>query len=156
MAEPIPTPRHPPIDPLDSEKRREVLAYEEGHDADEPTNDQSENAQAYLQSKSNDSEKDRPVVSEKNAQKDPEKDAGVDDGAPRHNDPEKDGDLEANLSSSASSKTVADTTTQVEPVDPNVVGWDGPDDPNNPINWSEKLKWGNIAVVSLVTFITSV
>ena len=39
-------------------------------------------------------------------------------------------------------------------VDPNIVDWDGPDDPKNPINWSEKLKWANIAVIASVTFLT--
>ena len=39
-------------------------------------------------------------------------------------------------------------------VDPNIVDWDGPDDPKNPINWSEKLKWANITVIASVTFLT--
>ncbi|KAL9099614.1 MAG: hypothetical protein Q9187_009474 [Circinaria calcarea] len=38
--------------------------------------------------------------------------------------------------------------------DPNVVDWDGPDDPANPLNWSEKVKWSLIALLSCMTFIT--
>ena len=39
-------------------------------------------------------------------------------------------------------------------VDPNVVDWDGPDDPKNPMNWSEKHKWTIIGVVSAITFVS--
>ena len=39
-------------------------------------------------------------------------------------------------------------------VDPNIVDWEGPHDPKNPINWSEKLKWANVAVIASITFIT--
>ncbi|KAK4145643.1 general substrate transporter [Dichotomopilus funicola] len=38
--------------------------------------------------------------------------------------------------------------------DPNIVSWDGPDDPTNPKNWTMRKKWGNIAVLSILTFIT--
>ncbi|KAF2266391.1 MFS general substrate transporter [Lojkania enalia] len=38
--------------------------------------------------------------------------------------------------------------------DPDVVDWDGPDDPENPLNWPASKKWGNIAVLSAVTLIT--
>lgn len=39
-------------------------------------------------------------------------------------------------------------------VDPNIVGWDSPDDPENPLNWSNSRKWAAIGMVSCVTFIT--
>ena len=39
-------------------------------------------------------------------------------------------------------------------VDPNIIDWDGPDDLKNPINWSDKLKWANIAVIASITFLT--
>jgi len=32
--------------------------------------------------------------------------------------------------------------------DPNIVDWDGPDDPNNPRNWSKRYKMLNIALIS--------
>ncbi|KAM0268907.1 hypothetical protein ACHAQH_009868 [Verticillium albo-atrum] len=42
-----------------------------------------------------------------------------------------------------------------QPVDdPNIVDWDGPDDPANPMNWPDKQKWFNIALISLLTFVT--
>lgn len=41
------------------------------------------------------------------------------------------------------------------PADPDVVDWDGPDDPKNPQNWSSLHKWTLIGLVSTITFITS-
>lgn len=38
--------------------------------------------------------------------------------------------------------------------DPNIVTWDGPNDPANPMNWSEGWKWGIVAVIAAITFIT--
>lgn len=38
--------------------------------------------------------------------------------------------------------------------DPDVVFWDGPDDPENPMNWSGKLKLINVSLVSTWTFLT--
>lgn len=46
--------------------------------------------------------------------------------------------------------------TSEEADDPNIVSWDGPDDPDNPLNWSSGLKWSNIALVSAITFVTFV
>jgi len=42
----------------------------------------------------------------------------------------------------------------VQPQDPNAVGWDGPDDPNNPMNWSGKKKWSCIGALSVMTLLT--
>lgn len=41
-----------------------------------------------------------------------------------------------------------------ETQDPNIVDWDGPDDPANPLNWPAKKKWSIIAALGAVTFIT--
>ncbi|KAM5358506.1 hypothetical protein ACJZ2D_015231 [Fusarium nematophilum] len=38
--------------------------------------------------------------------------------------------------------------------DPEVVSWDGPDDPENPQNWSADRKWLNIVLLSIMTFLT--
>jgi multidrug resistance protein len=38
--------------------------------------------------------------------------------------------------------------------DPNVIGWDGPDDPANPMSWPDKKKWMNVATLSVLTIIT--
>lgn len=49
----------------------------------------------------------------------------------------------------------ADISTKEEaPRDPNVVGWDGPDDPANPMNWSSRKKFGAIGIVSLITMLS--
>lgn len=41
-----------------------------------------------------------------------------------------------------------------EDQDPNIVTYDGPDDPTNPKNWPDSKKWFNIAVLSTLTIIT--
>ena len=38
--------------------------------------------------------------------------------------------------------------------DPNIVDWDGPDDPDNPQNWTAKKKWGIVLPLGLITLIT--
>lgn len=38
------------------------------------------------------------------------------------------------------------------PDDISVVDWDGPNDPNNPTNWSSSRKWTVIGLVSFNTF----
>lgn len=38
--------------------------------------------------------------------------------------------------------------------DPNIVDWDGPDDPEKAINWPDRKKWTNVAIISSVTFLT--
>ncbi|WYZ36996.1 hypothetical protein EsH8_II_000502 [Colletotrichum jinshuiense] len=39
-----------------------------------------------------------------------------------------------------------------EEQDPNIVDWDGPDDPQNPQNWPMKMKWINVGLISMLTF----
>ncbi|KAF9878653.1 major facilitator superfamily transporter [Colletotrichum karsti] len=41
-----------------------------------------------------------------------------------------------------------------EDQDPNIVDWDGPDDPENPQNWPMQRKWLNIGAISLLTLVT--
>ena len=38
--------------------------------------------------------------------------------------------------------------------DPNIVDWDGPDDPENPLNWASSKKLAAITIVSLVTMLS--
>ena len=71
---------------------------------------------------------------------------------PTSSDFEQEVDLEAGHHSEDFDKKEPETGKTE--VDPNIVDWDGPDDPKNPINWSEKLKWANIAVIASVTFLT--
>ncbi|KAI1776658.1 MFS general substrate transporter [Hypoxylon cercidicola] len=44
--------------------------------------------------------------------------------------------------------------TKTNENDPNVVDWDGPDDQENPMNWTEKKKWLNISILSIMTVVT--
>ncbi|MCJ1268777.1 hypothetical protein MMC22_008665 [Lobaria immixta] len=62
-------------------------------------------------------------------------------------------DLEDNRRSFPSGKTDMTLSADADQ-DPNIVTWDGPNDPANPMNWSEALKWGNVAVIAAITFIT--
>lgn len=32
--------------------------------------------------------------------------------------------------------------------------WDGPDDPENPMNWPDSKKWTNISILSILTLVT--
>jgi hypothetical protein len=41
---------------------------------------------------------------------------------------------------------------KVEEHDPNVVVWDGPDDPGNPMNWSRNYRWAITIVMGVMTF----
>ncbi|KAF1838627.1 MFS general substrate transporter [Decorospora gaudefroyi] len=50
--------------------------------------------------------------------------------------------------------TLSDAAPATQERDPNIVDWDGPDDPTNPQNWPAKRKWGIIAALGAVTFIT--
>ncbi|KAI4191612.1 MAG: hypothetical protein LQ346_004712 [Caloplaca aetnensis] len=48
------------------------------------------------------------------------------------------------------------STKSAKSKDPNLVTWDGPDDPENPKNWSTKRRWAATIVVSSFTFISPV
>jgi len=51
---------------------------------------------------------------------------------------------------------VEDATTDPTVDNDNLVWWDEPtdQDPLNAMNWSERKKWSNIAVLSAMTFVT--
>ncbi|EEP79681.1 predicted protein [Uncinocarpus reesii 1704] len=40
------------------------------------------------------------------------------------------------------------------PRDPNIVDWDGPDDPQNPLNWTLRKKATIVSSIAVITFIT--
>ncbi|KAK9237991.1 major facilitator superfamily domain-containing protein [Lipomyces kononenkoae] len=42
--------------------------------------------------------------------------------------------------------------SRVDSKNPDVVGWDSPDDPENPFNWPNRKKWRVTFIVALVTF----
>ena len=43
---------------------------------------------------------------------------------------------------------------EVATKDPNLVDWDGPDDPANPMNWKTSKKIAAIGIVSAITFLS--
>ena len=61
-------------------------------------------------------------------------------------------DLEANVSRSSNTSD-AQQKREDETADPNVVDWDGPDDPQNPLNWPTWKIKTHIFLVSAITFI---
>ena len=73
-------------------------------------------------------------------------------GTPSSSNLEKEMDIEAGHHSEDSEKQKPEANETG--VDPNIVDWEGPDDPKNPVNWSERLKWANVAVIASITFIT--
>ncbi|KAI1329581.1 major facilitator superfamily domain-containing protein [Xylariaceae sp. FL0255] len=69
----------------------------------------------------------------------------VRDGIQNQRDPELGPPLEEKI-----------TTTAPNPNDPDLVTWTGPDDPDNPKNWSYSRKWAAVFTVSLFTLISPV
>ncbi|KAH9862034.1 hypothetical protein IAQ61_010236 [Plenodomus lingam] len=64
----------------------------------------------------------------------------------------RNGDIEKDAGSSL---TKAEENPEEEPErDPNIVDFDGPDDPEDPMNWSNTKKWGTVLLVSAITFLT--
>lgn len=49
-----------------------------------------------------------------------------------------------------------DVAVEILPADPNVVNWDGPDDPGNPLNWTAREKWTNVGLLAAITTLTYV
>ncbi|KAL8687230.1 MAG: hypothetical protein Q9224_005212 [Gallowayella concinna] len=50
--------------------------------------------------------------------------------------------------------TAVDEEKQQAPPDPNIVDWDGPDDPEKPTNWGSGRKSAIVAIISSITFLT--
>jgi hypothetical protein len=46
------------------------------------------------------------------------------------------------------------TLVESAPHDPNIVNWDGPNDPAKGTNWKASKKWGIVATLSCLTFIS--
>ncbi|KAF2641571.1 MFS general substrate transporter [Massarina eburnea CBS 473.64] len=61
-------------------------------------------------------------------------------------------DLEKGAISSDEDGEIEEINEEEE--DPDVVFWDGPNDPENPMNWPANKRWGTVAVVSGLTFLT--
>lgn len=114
--------------PSQREKAREELAFFEGHDADLPTNEEVD-----LPSNESSPYASRPL-----------------------RDVEKGSDVEAGIAQTANSPQAAAEVRGEHAENANIVSWDGPADPANPMNWSAKIKWSHIAVVSSITLVTFV
>ena len=109
---------------------KERNAYEEGHDADIPSSDRA------VKPEREPLNKETPVDPEKGDKRD----------VSSNSSEAGDRDLE---------KAQQTTTDEAEEQqDPNVVDWDGPEDPQNPYNWSAAKKWRNIAMLSFLTLLT--
>ncbi|KAF2007943.1 MFS general substrate transporter [Amniculicola lignicola CBS 123094] len=129
---PEPLYRHP--------TRSEILelAAQEGHDADIPSNVGTIHDIAHRHhSTSSEIEKEKSLKTHKRPSPDLLKDL------------EK-GELHAGSISSLSDDAVPEN----EELDPNIVWWEGPEDPENPMNWAFRKKWGTVILVSAITFLT--
>lgn len=71
----------------------------------------------------------------------------------------RDDDMEAMGDDGNTSKEDAEKapdSNQEPRADPNIVDWDGPDDPANPLNWSKPIRLRQVALISLITLIAYV
>lgn len=69
-------------------------------------------------------------------------DAASDSTIHSHHDPEKTADVQHTPIATTLSKNV------------NLVDWNGPDDPEKPINWTTKKKWTNMWIIAALTLLT--
>ena len=123
----------------------ERIAYQEGHDAGIPSNE------GYVVPHKSDMtegpQQDLNAELAKEPYTAPSSAASTSEKGNRSKDLEK-----ATPTSVIPEKDAVEATATEQ--DPNLVDWDGPDDPANPINWSPKLKWLNITVLSTITLLT--
>ena len=75
----------------------------------------------------------------------------MDDAATKNEDP----DLEGALSrSNTTDQITVEDARLPDPRDPNVVDWEGSDDPKKAMNWPARKKWSNVAVIASIGFLT--
>ncbi|KAL1857618.1 hypothetical protein Daus18300_010258 [Diaporthe australafricana] len=55
---------------------------------------------------------------------------------------------------SATSPSDPETNRDTNSEDTNIVDWDGPNDPENPLNWPNSRKWTNLILMSLLNIIS--
>ncbi|MCJ1400067.1 hypothetical protein MMC11_003270, partial [Xylographa trunciseda] len=60
-------------------------------------------------------------------------------------------DLESGSGDGASPASKKAAISNEKPLDPNIVDWDGPEDPANPLNWPKSVRIGHVVLVSLIT-----
>lgn len=66
---------------------------------------------------------------------------------------EKDENKGGNPQPSINSKNETDGDIPAELDSELIVWWDGPKDPENPMNWSSTWKWVNICIISVISFL---
>lgn len=59
------------------------------------------------------------------------------------------------IESGGQSKTLQPDSV-LQDTDPNIVDWDGDDDPSKAVNWSPRKKWINITLLATLTLLTCV
>ncbi|KAK7698132.1 hypothetical protein SLS64_012807 [Diaporthe eres] len=124
-------------DDLDREKKIEA-ALAEGHDADIPSNI------GYLLDERGELKRQRSIAEQTNLAL-----AKSRSNASHHTGT---GDLEKGVTPESVGK---DAHAVVEgESDPNIVWWDGPDDPENPMNWPSWRKVLTCTIISFLTFVT--
>lgn len=114
----------------------ERTAYQEGHDADFTSTESVVRVEQLAQSLVN-----SPSALSKDAELEKGEAHERSETTTLNDEPDRDPE-----------KAQATTTTTEQ--DPNVVFWDGADDLANPLNWSKGKKWGNIACLSALSFLT--
>ncbi|KAL5379049.1 hypothetical protein DPSP01_008684 [Paraphaeosphaeria sporulosa] len=60
----------------------------------------------------------------------------------------------AALSTNSDDRTLGGDPTAEAEQDPDIVDWDGPEDPENPLNWPDRQKWILIFILAMVTLVT--
>lgn len=157
-----------------------ILSFMEGHDADTPSNAGVLNVADYrqheLHSQNSPTKRSPAIPQEYRISRSPDgalpqrvlqlqswndgdttdyyTESDLEKGVMSDSELEKDGPVVT--SSKVVPTLVATEVLETKEIDPNVVDWDGPDDPQNPMNWTTKRKWGVIAVLSSITFVTYV
>lgn len=117
-------------------------AYEEGLDADEVPGQATQKQHVPAETSA---EGVTSKEAELEKQDSPSSSASLSEGKGIEDGDHRTADLE---------KGTPETTAVETEKDPNIVDWDGPDDPENPMNWTARKKWANIAILSLLTFLT--
>lgn len=143
-----------------TEKEITDLSMAEGHDADIPSNIGSLPPQ-HIAPRQQQAKSTASSIHEK------EKDFDIDvvgspssDGIPSSRTSSIILDEEARLPLSKTASRIDGANVAVEEEDdeydnpPDIVFWDGPEDPANPKNWTESRKWAVLTLISLITFLT--
>jgi len=123
------------------------------HDHDQDASDDESSHHSVTQLESSDSSNQyREKDEEEREEEEVEEVAEVRGGIPDIRDVEKG---KPDLKRSGTNRSTRSTRSKKDQ-DPNLVAWDGPDDPANPKNWSMKRKWAATVIVSSFTFISPV